>query len=42
MTVKKSHEISDNELFAITYFAVGAASEAKTRAYKLSLAGIVN
>ncbi|MFC2502007.1 MAG: hypothetical protein ACFNUD_05385, partial [Haemophilus parainfluenzae] len=39
MTVKKSHEISDNELFAITYFAVGAASEAKTRAYKLSLAG---
>ena len=39
MTTKKSHEISNNELFAITYFAVGAASEARTRAYQLVIAG---
>ncbi|MDO4657509.1 hypothetical protein [Kingella sp. (in: b-proteobacteria)] len=39
MSIQKSYEISDNELFAITYFAVGAASEARTRAYQLVIAG---
>ena len=35
----RSEYISDKEFYAIAFFAIGAASEAKEKAYSLVLAG---
>ena len=37
--MSRGQYISDKEFYAIAFFAIGAASEAKEKAYRLALAG---